>query len=297
MSVKNLVSVLMPVKNEALYLGEAIQSLLNQSYRDIEVVLVDDGSEDRTMEIARSYAAEDSRVKVYRNPCPGKVRAFNMAYRKSTGDFFAFFAGDDILPIDSIAARVSPLLGRGEEALSACKLVTMSDDKRFNGVVTPRNEAKGVLSGGTILFNKAFARNVFPVPEVLPNEDLWPSLYAEYRDIQIYHVPEIGLYYRIHGENSHKRTDTFREKTEFLHKRFIVYGIFLEKYRSDLSAEQQCRLASLAAAETLRYSGSTLSILCMGNLSLADKARFLFYSTAFLYWFRIRFFSFFSGRG
>src|SRR5205807_1075626 len=68
-----VVSVIMPAYNAERYLGRAVESVLRQSFRDLELLIVDDGSSDRTVEIARGFAARDSRVRVLQqqNAGPG----------------------------------------------------------------------------------------------------------------------------------------------------------------------------------------------------------------------------------
>jgi glycosyltransferase involved in cell wall biosynthesis len=89
-----LISVLIPVYNGEAYLAEAIDSVLTQSYRPIEVVVVDDGSDDGTDEIACGYGAE---VRYERQPRAGNGAARNRAVSLARGDLFAFLDADDRL--------------------------------------------------------------------------------------------------------------------------------------------------------------------------------------------------------
>lgn len=293
------ISVLMPVYNEEKYIVEAIESLSEQAGIDLlEVIAIDDFSSDATYTMLTSLQNRFSFLKVLRNVKKGKNSAFNLAYAHSSGDLIALFAGDDVLPKNSLASRAEPLQGKQNElAVSLCKLEMFSEIKRFDGVVTPRAPEKGSLSGGTMMLTRRMAEECFPLPENLANEDAWIACHIRFRaQISTYHVPIVGLRYRIHHDNSLKRTAKFKEKSESLHKRLIVYGVFLERYRSELSGEAVEHLSRLAAVETLRYNQSSLSILLMGGLSLSEKARSIFHSNVFLYWIRIKLFSLFSGR-
>lgn len=87
-----LVSVLIPVYNGAAYLGEAIESVLGQSYRPIEIVVVDDGSDDCSGEVARGYGGT---VRYIRQDRAGNGAARNTAVTNSTGDLLAFLDADD----------------------------------------------------------------------------------------------------------------------------------------------------------------------------------------------------------
>lgn len=293
------VSILIPIKNEEQYLHTAIESILSQTYKNIELVIVDDGSDDASLSIARKFEQQHPDILVLINPRPGKVRAFNLAYENASGDFFMFFAGDDILPQNAVEIRVRPLLNieKGRIGISSSKLKMFSKIKKFDGVVAPRDPAKGNYSGGTIMFNREFAQIIFPIPEVLGNEDQWCYLHIQRHEELVSHVLEVGILYRIHEHNSSSRTDPFSKKTHSRHHRSIAYSVFLERYRQQLSENELRYLSALAAAETLRYSGNWLSILFMSGLTLAGKARAIMYSNAFFNWLRIQFFSFFSGWG
>ena len=82
-----------------------------------------------------------------------------------------------------------------------------------------------------------------------------------------------------------------------MHKRFIVFKLFLDKYRKELSEPNIFFLNTMITAEEFRFNGKTLNILFMKDISLKNKIRFLFHSNKLLYSIRINFFNFFSGWG
>ena len=105
-----LVSVLMPCYNAAAYLAEAMESILAQSYRNIEVIVVDDGSFDQTPEIIRGYASKDNRVKPHFNERNlGLIKTLNRGLDFSTGKYVARMDADDISLIDRIEVLVGIL--------------------------------------------------------------------------------------------------------------------------------------------------------------------------------------------
>jgi len=293
---KPLVSILMPVFNEEKYISEAIESVLYQIYSNFELIIVDDGSTDRTSAIIKQYS--DQRIHFYQPGKVGKVAAYNFALSKSIGEYICFFAGDDILPKDSIDNRISPIKNiSNDPAISFCKMQTLSRIKKFNGVVIPKGD-KGNLSGGAMMFNRAFSNRSFPIPEELANEDMWQVQHALYfKDIVIKHTPLVGIYFRIHSGNSSSKQDNFTKKTESMHKRFIVYKLFLDRYQNSLDLKGQLRLKALNKAESLRYNNKWIKILLLNNLSFVQKMRFVMYSNSFFYTLRMSCFSLFSGRG
>ena len=89
------VSVIMPAFNAEKYLHTAVDSVLRQSLSDLELLIVDDGSSDRTAEIARGYGARDARVRVLEQPNAGPGPARNTAFGAASGRLFAFLDSDD----------------------------------------------------------------------------------------------------------------------------------------------------------------------------------------------------------
>jgi glycosyltransferase involved in cell wall biosynthesis len=91
-----LVSVIIPAYNAEAFISETLKSVLAQTYQNIEVLVVDDGSQDRTSEIVESFAANDSRIKLLRQSNQGATAARNLAIEKSKGEFIAPIDADDI---------------------------------------------------------------------------------------------------------------------------------------------------------------------------------------------------------
>jgi len=103
-----LISVLMTAYNREKYIAEAIESVLASSYKDFELIIVDDGSKDRSVEIARSYENKDPRVKVYVNEknltdYPNRNRAASYA----TGKYIKYLDSDDYLYPHALEVMVS----------------------------------------------------------------------------------------------------------------------------------------------------------------------------------------------
>ena len=136
---KYLVSILMPVFNEQKYISEAIDSVLSQTYSDFELIIIDDGSIDKTAEIIKSY--KDKRINFLQPGKIGKVAAFNLAFANSKGDFICLFAGDDILPKDSIKKRIDKIKEEIKKpAISFCKIETFSSMKKYDGIIIPKGD-------------------------------------------------------------------------------------------------------------------------------------------------------------
>ncbi len=112
-----LVSVLLPVRDEAPYLPEALASLSAQTLDDFEAIVVDDGSADGSAELVERHAAGDSRFRVIRQPRLGLVAALERARAEAGGRFLARMDGDDVSLPERLKVQVAALEG---ERLDAC---------------------------------------------------------------------------------------------------------------------------------------------------------------------------------
>jgi glycosyltransferase involved in cell wall biosynthesis len=105
-----LVSICMPAYNVAPYVGDAIDSVLDQTWKRLEIIAVNDGSTDDTAAVLDRYA-DHQQVTVIHQKNQGAAAARNRAYTKSTGDLIKFFDGDDLLSPSFIERQVQRLDG------------------------------------------------------------------------------------------------------------------------------------------------------------------------------------------
>ena len=86
-----LISVIVPIYKVEDYLDECVQSIINQTYTNLEIILVDDGSPDRCPEMCDEYARQDSRIKVIHKPNGGLSSARNIGIESSHGEWIYFW--------------------------------------------------------------------------------------------------------------------------------------------------------------------------------------------------------------
>lgn len=103
------VSIIVPIYNVEKYVGECIQSLIDQTYKNVEIILVDDGSPDRSGEICDEYAARDSRIKVIHKENGGPSLARITGISASNGDAIMTIDGDDWLDFDTVSKCVEKM--------------------------------------------------------------------------------------------------------------------------------------------------------------------------------------------
>jgi teichuronic acid biosynthesis glycosyltransferase TuaG len=99
-----LISIITPFLNAEKYLAVAINSVLDQSHKDWELLLINDGSTDSSKEIAQSY--RDARIKYFEQENTGIAGARNVGFQNMQGDYFCFLDADDYFPPNSLASRL-----------------------------------------------------------------------------------------------------------------------------------------------------------------------------------------------
>ena len=102
-----LVSVIIPAYNAETTIGSTLKSLINQTYNKIEILVIDDGSSDKTAEVVEDYIATDSRVNLKRRDNGGAGAARNAGLEMVTGDYVTFVDSDDLLNQFAIEVLVS----------------------------------------------------------------------------------------------------------------------------------------------------------------------------------------------
>ncbi len=117
MNSELLVSIIIPLYNAERYLAEAIESVLDQTYKKLEVLIVNDGSTDNSLAIARSFEREN--VKVYDQPNRGASAARNYGFLQSKGEFIKFFDADDLMNPIMIEAQINLAIDNPYSIVSA----------------------------------------------------------------------------------------------------------------------------------------------------------------------------------
>lgn len=106
-----MISIIVPIYNAEHYLKACVESLLTQTYADIEVALVDDSSTDGSLAIAQAFALQDQRVIVLQQPHAGQSVARNLGMNKTHGEFIVFVDADDRLEPDWCARHIAAIDG------------------------------------------------------------------------------------------------------------------------------------------------------------------------------------------
>ncbi len=121
------VSVVIPTFNRAAFLPSAVRSALEQTLREIEVIIVDDGSTDATPEVCRSFVAGDSRIRVIRQANRGLAAARNAGVAAARADWIAFLDDDDLWVPEALATMLTATTGDEDAIASLCHRFVSTD--------------------------------------------------------------------------------------------------------------------------------------------------------------------------
>lgn len=133
-----LVSIIIPVFNSQQYIDECVKSVINQTYSNIEIVLVDDGSTDKSGEICDSLAKADNRIKVVHKANAGLGMARNTGLENATGDYVEFLDSDDYISVDCIETLISQIKRQKAEAVF-CKYARFDTERNYLDAIEHSN--------------------------------------------------------------------------------------------------------------------------------------------------------------
>jgi len=127
-----LVSVIIPVHNGAAYLAETVRSALDQTWKKLEIIIVDDGSTDNSIQIARDFEADN--IKIFTQQNCGASAARNKGLKEAKGEYIQFLDADDLISPDKIEAQLACLKGSSTQ-LAICRTVHFTHgENHSNGV-------------------------------------------------------------------------------------------------------------------------------------------------------------------
>ena len=272
MNQQPLISVLMPAYNSELYIAEAIESILNQSYQNIELIIFDDGSSDNPRQVIQSF--DDPRfVKILSDQNYGVVRARNDMIDRASGQYIALMDADDIADrtrlekqLRSLEAGECDLCGSAQWVLDeASGKIKKSKDKFTDA------DLRSLLSVYCGLCNSAmmgkaeiFKRFKYDTT-ILTSEDyyLWVVMAAAgYRFLNL--KERLITYRRYPAQTSSVHLDKFRITTIEVQKKYLeLLGISLDFYPRQLPWTKRVSVgAGLLRALNQRFKGISLQANC-----------------------------------
>ena len=281
-----LVSTIIPTYNHADYLGKALQSVLNQTYDNFEVLVIDGNSNDNTTEVVNKF--KDSRIKYFKIPNYGIIATSrNMGIRASSGEWIAFLDADDWWSKDKLKICMEHSNNEVDLVYHDLKIVSQKPSFFVRRKTRTRQLRKPVLIdlllGGNIIPNSSVVVRkemlekigfIDESKELVASEDYntWLKI-SKFTDRFLYLPKSLG-YYFINNQNISKKdmSATYRKATD--------------KFLSDLSSAQKIKLEANYKYISARYDflqsnfkkskNNLLFVLKNGSLELKIKSLLMF---------------------
>ncbi len=141
--MKPLISVIIPVYNAAQYVNRCLDSVINQTYRNIEIVLVDDGSKDESPQICDKYAQKDDRIKVIHKENGGLVSAWKAGVEASSGEYLTFIDSDDWVDVNMLEELAAHTTSGIKEIIASDYIIEREKD----GALIPEYVYQSIAPG------------------------------------------------------------------------------------------------------------------------------------------------------
>lgn len=195
MKEEPLISVIVPVYNVEKYLRRCLDSIINQTYRNIEIILIDDGSTDGSEKICNEYVKKDKRAKVFIQDNMGVSSARNVGLKKAKGKYIAFVDSDDCIDVDYLRKLYSLIKNEsGDVSIVGQKIIYEMDGNKC------RARAERDATESVETFSGAEATELMLYQKKI-NSSLWGKLFRKelFDDVNfpngMVHEDLLALYY------------------------------------------------------------------------------------------------------
>ncbi len=226
--MKPAVSVIVPVYKVEQYLDKCVQSILDQTFRDFELLLVDDGSPDKCGDMCEAWAKKDGRIRVIHKPNGGLSDARNAGIGQASGDYLLFVDSDDWIEKDMLATLYG-LIRDADADMACCNFRSVNEDGSQHwddavitpGVWTEEDFWKQFFSSNAqtycnVAWNKLYKKELFdtvryPVGRI--NEDVYILYDLVSQCKKIAATDQIGYYYLFRAGSIMNRSGSLRKLT------------------------------------------------------------------------------------
>ena len=193
------VSVIVPIYNAEKYLAQCIESIIHQTHRDLQILLINDGSTDGSLSIAQEFALRDSRIEIHTQPNQGQGAARNNGMKYATGEWIAFVDADDYIA-PNLYSDILSLADRAEVVLHGYQRVSSTGEYISQHI--PQTYFHYTTPWVRIFRREWLLKNALTFPEQMCYEDViftidhW-IVQPKYKIVEL-----TGYYYRHHASST-----------------------------------------------------------------------------------------------
>lgn len=254
------IEILLASYNAEKYIVPQIDSILNQSYEKVSIIISDDGSTDKTLNILRNFRDKHENITLIQNNSENKGHLGNFSYlssyaKKGSADYFCFSDQDDVWHSDKLTVlmekmallekkhgKKTPILVHSDLRVVNSNLEEIAPSFiRYQGLPNPAKHQfsklllQNIVTGCALMINRALLEKATPIPEEALVHDWWFALCAKYFGI-LYYIDTPLIDYRQHGLNSIGAI-SFKDRTSFFKKH--IYQVVMNYPSYILSTKKQ----------------------------------------------------------
>jgi len=243
------ISVIVPVYNTSQYLKKCLESLLNQTLKEIEIICVDDGSTDNSIDILNEYCKKDNRIKIFTQQNKGPSAARNVGIEAAKGEYIGFIDSDDWIDVDFYEKLYNSITSTNSDIAIATILRTYEKTKKIR-VKYDKEETYFKLEDKikvcnipkccyvwNKLYKKELIKNI-KFQEGMYYEDVLWTLPVIKKSQKLTTVPDITYYYRANKNSIVKKVQSAKKQQDSYRVKKIMINFFNEN-NLDLTKKQK----------------------------------------------------------
>jgi len=267
LSSNPLISIVIPVFNVEEYLRECVDSVIAQTYANLEIILVDDGSQDSSGKVCDQYSEEDSRIITIHQENKGLSEARNTGIKASSGEYIYFLDSDDYITADCIEKLVRPVLEKEYDIVESyyrmlygsvpiVKLSLPSGEVAAENILDAYCRRMWTVHAWNKLIRRDFitTHNLYFVPEIIYEDDVW-SFMAACNAQSLFVLNEVTYVHRSRPGSIMTTID----QEESIKARVEVLK-HVSRYRDEMSLRNNCSVLVLVLSMCNKLERSLRSV-------------------------------------
>lgn len=236
------ISIIVPVYNSEKYLRKCLDSLINQTFKDIEIIMINDGSTDNSEKIIKEYQKKDKRIVLFNKKNGGQSSARNLGLSRAKGKYISFIDSDDYIQ-PNLCEKLYGVISAGYDIVVTDYYIIDGKFKKYykisnceEGEISSKDYLLTAVCPWNKMYKKSFLiNNKFKFPEGIIYEDYASIPTLVNYNPKIYYLSEAFVNY-IHTEVSTMRSAEYKIKYEdiFVATNFLYEHLFDSEYREEL---------------------------------------------------------------
>ena len=286
------ISIIIPVYNLEQYIAKCVESCINQTLEDIEIICINDGSKDQSLSILTKLAVSDHRIQVIDTPNQGVVRARETGIAQATGEYITFIDGDDYISLDAMETLYRLAVQNDADIVNGA-IIKMTPDEKIllisrgdqiqnqEEFIRTSFQNDDFYSPARLFRHTLFEQRILICPhEITHNEDVIMILSLAFNAKTIVSCPA-EIYYYVYRESSISNFFTEKQYQHVLAVRRMVWKFFKENGLWKRHQSELLFFMMNALSNVLRYGNPEIllpedfKVMSMKNLFFGDVRQLL----------------------